>query len=524
MKAVTAAVMRGLDAAAVAAGRSAEELMERAGTGAARELRDWCEQRLAPAHRQRWVVLAGRGNNGGDAYVVANWLAEHTAQPVTVYAAVHPDALAGAARHHARQLPPMVPVFVVEGSLPDAALEAGGVIVDGLLGTGLAGAVREPFATFIRQVNASGRPVAALDLSSGLDADTGEPLGVAVLADLTLTMGLPKAGCFTAAGARHTGALRVVDIGLPEAAVAAASAALQVVTAADIAPLLGRRPHEAHKHTFGQVVVAGGCTDYAGAPLLAGAGALRSGAGLVTLAVPATLRPWLRPRYDALMLRAIPDAGTGHLGGSPVLDELVVGAQAVLFGPGCGRTLATGDALAAVLRTPQPLVLDADGLRLLAAQPDLLPRPAVKTDTAVAAASPVTVLTPHPGEMRALLDGFGLGALAAAARPEQALALARHTGAVVVLKGAQTVVATPDGAWCVNSSGSSALATAGTGDVLAGLLCGLLAQGWTAWDAARAAVFIHGLAAELAPAGRALVADDLLELIPGALRQLSPFA
>jgi NAD(P)H-hydrate epimerase len=520
MKAVTAAVMRELEEAAMAAGRSAEELMERAGVGAARELRDWCEQRLTPAHRQRWVVLAGKGNNGGDAYVVADWLAAHTSQPVTVYAAAHPDTLTGAARHHARHLSPAVPVLVVDGALPAAALEAGGVIVDGLLGTGLAGAVREPFATFIRQINASGRPVVALDLSSGLDADTGEPLGGAVLADLTLTMGLPKAGCFTVAGARHTGALRVVDIGLPEAAVAAAPAVLQVVTAADIAPLLGRRPHAAHKHTFGQIVVAGGSTDYAGAPLLAGAAALRSGAGLVTLAVPATLRPWLRPRYDALMLRAIPDAGTGHLMPSPVWDDVVAGAQAVLFGPGCGRVLATGGALAVVLRTPHPLVVDADGLRLLAARPELLPRSVAEP----AAAPPVTVLTPHPGEMRALLDGFGLGALATAARPEQALALARRTGAVIVLKGAQTVTAAPDGAWCVNSSGSSALATAGTGDVLAGLIGGLLAQGWTGWDAAHAAVFIHGLAAELAPTGRALVADDLLELIPGALRQLSPFA
>ena len=154
----------------------------------------------------------------------------------------------------------------------------------------------------------------------------------------------------------------------------------------------------------------------------------------MTLAVPATLRPWLRPRYDALMLRAIPDAAPGHLVASPVLHELVAGAQAVLFGPGCGREPATGDALAAVLRTAQPLVLDADGLRLLATRPELLPRAVTET----AAAPPVTVLTPHPGEMQALLDGFGLGALATATRAEQALALARHTGAVIVLKGAQT--------------------------------------------------------------------------------------
>ncbi|MFA5203955.1 MAG: NAD(P)H-hydrate dehydratase [Lentisphaeria bacterium] len=512
MKAVTAAVMRELDAAAMAAGHSAEELMERAGVGAARELVEWCGRRLAPAHRRRWAVLAGKGNNGGDAYVVAGWLAEHTGLPVTVYAAVHPGALTGAAREHAGRLPPAVPVLVVDGGLPAAALEPGGVVVDGLLGTGLAGPVREPFATLIRQINAAGLPVAALDTPSGLDADRGEPLGVAVVADLTLAMGLPKAGCFSASGLRHTGALRVVEIGLPAAAVAAAPAELEVVTAADIAPLLGRRPRDGHKHLFGQVVVAGGCTAYGGAPLLAGAAALRAGAGLVTVAVPAAVRPWMHPRFQALMLRALPDAGSGSLAAGSELDELLAAAQAVVFGPGCGRAPETAAALAAALRTPHPVVVDADGLRLLAAHPGLLPRPAA------------TVLTPHPGEMRALLHGFGLAGVADSARGAQAAALARQCGAVVVLKGAATVIATPDGGVRVNASGSSALATAGTGDVLAGLVGGLLAQGLEAGAAAAAAVFLHGLAAEEAPAERALVADELIDLLPAALQRLSPFA
>ncbi len=512
MKAVSVEAMRALDAQTIASGVPGFTLMERAGRGAFSEMERALAFRYPPWHRSAFAVLAGTGNNGGDAYVVARCLAE-AGRPVTVFAVCPPAALKGDALLHALRLPASVPVRVV-GELPAGALEGGCVVVDGLLGTGARGRARPPYDRLIEQVNASGCPVVALDIPSGLDGDTGTADGPAIEADWTITMGLPKAGLLTPSGLAHCGCLRCVDIGIPQALVDAAPATgPEAILAGSVRALARRRPRDSHKGVFGHVLVAGGSAQYGGAPFLAAAGAARSGAGLVTVTIPEGCRP-LCPVPASLIVRRLPDGGAGALTAAcgEELKALARERDCLVFGPGMGPDPRGAEALAEAVRCGRPMVIDADGLRHLAARPALT----LEAKTAM-------VLTPHPGEMRALLAGFACPVPAPGGRVEQALALARASGAVVVLKGLGTVVAAPDGRAAVNTSGTPALATAGTGDVLAGIIGALLGQGCSPWHAARLGVFVHGLAAEVGPgAERSLTADDLAERLPAAWAELDP--
>jgi ADP-dependent NAD(P)H-hydrate dehydratase / NAD(P)H-hydrate epimerase len=514
MKAVTVEAMRALDAQAIAAGISGYTLMERAGRGAFAELTRVLAWRLPAASPRAFTVLAGRGNNGGDAYVVARCLAE-AQHPVAVFAVCAPGDLAGDALAHATRLPAAVSVQVAE-ELPAESLSPGHVVIDGLLGTGFRGALRPPYEGLVRQVNASGCPVVALDIPSGLDGDTGQAGSVAIAADWTMTMGLPKQGLLTPAGLRSCGALRCIDLGVPESLLAALPAAgPEAIMLQDARALVRRRPRDAHKGVFGHVLIVGGSGLYGGAPFLAAGGAARAGAGLVTVAIPAGCRP-VCAVPAALIVRRVADDGEGCFGQASLgeLAGLARGRSAIVFGPGLGDAKQGQDVLAQLIAGGLPLVVDADGLRLLAAAPSLTLR-----------ARAAMVLTPHPGEMAALLKGFGCPVAAPAGRVEQAQALAAASGALVVLKGMGTVVAAPDGRAAINTSGSVALATAGTGDVLAGVIGALLGQGLSGWDAARLGVFVHGLAAETVPgAARAMTADDLVLRLGAAWSEISPVA
>lgn len=514
MKAVSVEAMRALDARTIAFGTSGFDLMERAGRAAFREMCDLLEARLPRPARRSFTVLAGKGNNGGDAYVVARCLAE-AGLPAAVYAIVAPSELTGDALAHATHLPPEVPVQTVE-ELPAESLVPGHVVIDGLLGTGFKGSLRPPYERWVNQVNAAHCPTVALDIPSGLDGDTGLSAGAAIEADLTVTMALPKAGLLTPSGLRHCGSLRCVDIGIPPALVAEAPASgPEGMLLQDARALVRRRPRDSHKGVFGHVLVVGGSGWYAGAPFLAGLGALRSGAGLVTVAIPTGCEP-LCAVPASLIVRRVTGDGAGFLGRASLDDvrNLAEGRQAVVYGPGLGAAPQGIEVLAEILRCGVPLVVDADGLRQLAACPSL-----------TLGARAAMVLTPHPGEMAVLLAGYGCRLPAGASRVEQAEALSRASHAVVVLKGLGTVVAAPDGRMIINTSGSPALATAGTGDVLAGVIGALLAQRLPPWDAARLGVFVHGLAAELYPGAEcSLTADDLADLLGPAWREVSPRA
>jgi NAD(P)H-hydrate epimerase len=295
--------------------------------------------------------------------------------------------------------------------------------------------------------------------------------------------------------------LRVVDIGIPPALVSAAESAGEATLAPDVRPFLGRMLRSSHKGTMGRIAIVGGSRQYPNAPILAATAALRAGGGLVTMAVPQSALPLLGPAPNAIIPRLLEDAP---------FAEWLPSQDVVAVGPGLGRSDSAANILRQVLAVNLPTVIDADGLAAIPECRQIFPR------------SAPTILTPHPGEMRRLADALGV---VATDRLVQAATVAEKLGVVVVLKGADSIVAEPYGTVATNTSGSPALATAGSGDVLTGLTAAWMHVADSTFAAAQAAVFVHGLAGELAPCGvRNLIADDLPELIGQAMHTLSPFA
>jgi NAD(P)H-hydrate epimerase len=506
----TAAQMRAIDQWTIAHGTPGHVLMERAGKGAAAVVRRrW--------KRCRTVVVCGRGNNGGDGFVIARHL-RRVGFPVEVFLAgtagsVHGDAarMLAAWRRGGGRVRECTGTSALEGlrtSLVRAAL-----VVDALLGTGLNAPIEGLHAAVIDAVNASAAPILAVDVASGLSADTGRPLGVAVRATVTATFGYAKVGQVLYPGIEHTGELELVDIGLrPDAHDALGATATHVLEARTVGALLPRRPRNAHKGTFGHVLVVAGSRGKTGAALLASEGAGRAGAGLVTTASAALLQPTLEGHVREAMTAALPDGrdGTAALGDGVALLRLLEGRDAVVCGPGLGVNPDTRTLVATIVRTARaPLVLDADGLNCVAATGLLRDR-----------LGP-TVLTPHPGEMSRLLEITT--AEVQADRLRVARQLATRDQVVVVLKGARTVVVAPDGRAAIVPTGNPGMASGGTGDVLAGIIGGLLAQGLDAFDAACLGAFAHGLAGDrvaLRQGEVGLLARDLLDELPAALATL----
>jgi len=503
---VTAAEMRALDRWTIEHGTLGAVLMERAGGGAARVLRTRLRAARGPV-----VVLCGRGNNGGDGFVIARHL-RRARVPVEVWLAAHPaDVRGDAADMLAAWRRGRNPVHDLTGAGRVAALgdrlAKAAVTVDALLGTGLNAPVTGLVASVIESVNrwsaSSGRPVLAVDIASGLSADSGHPLGAAIRATVTATFGCAKIGQVVHPGVEHTGVLDVVDIGIPPAAMAAVAPATTLLEARDVAGLLPPRPRDAHKGTFGHVLVIGGSRGKTGAALLAAEGAARAGAGLTTLAVPAVLQPVFEGRVRELMTAALGD-----------LDTLLAGRAAVVCGPGLGVTPDTRALVANVVRhATVPVVLDADALNIVAGTTLLSER-----------AGP-TVLTPHPGEMSRLL-----GCDTVAVQSDRLAAARRFAAAervIVALKGARTVIAAPDGRAAISPTGNPGMASGGMGDVLAGVVGALLGQGLEPFAAAALAVFAHGAAADRVAARRGevgLIARDVLEELPPTFKELQEAA
>lgn len=465
-------------------GVSGLELMRTAGRCAYRELRrEW------PAAR-RLHVFCGTGNNGGDGYVIARAaLADGLA--VTLHQLGDGSRLRGAAASVAEDYLAAGGVRSAPGAIPPAD---DCVIVDALFGTGLDRPLTGPWLQAVRAINAAGQPVLSVDIPSGLHGGDGQVLGAAVHADLTVTFIALKAGLFTGAGPACRGRLRFHDLALPEALRGASRPIARRYRHADGAPRVPARAAGAHKGDSGRLLIVGGNHGMGGAALLAGQGALRAGAGLVSVVTRRTHVPALLAAQPELMSYGF------ETGALP--ETLRKGTGVILAGPGLGQDDWARELLALLAGDPRSLVLDADGLNLLAAEPELL-RP--------------SVITPHPGEAARLLGQSTMDVqrdrLAAAAR------LSERWQAVVVLKGAGTVVQIPGELPWICDGGSPALATAGTGDVLAGVIAALLAAGMTPGDAARAAVAAHAEAGErLATRSgqRGLVASDL----PAAIRTL----
>jgi len=515
----TAAEMRRMDALTIERfGVPGATLMERAGVGAAALLLT----RFPHVRKHGVVVVAGKGNNGGDGFVVARALKKKRVR-VDVVLAVSASEIRGDARAKLQawqRAGGKVQTVTAAKLEPLAhALARAGCVVDALFGTGLSGEITGLPAEVIAMVNAAGLPTVALDIPSGLDADRGVPLGIAIDAELTIAFAAPKIGTVIHPGARYAGEVAVVDIGLADEAVRAVDPKTEAVTAADAARILRPRDPEAHKGTHGHLAVIAGSLGKTGAAILSARAATRAGAGLVTVGCPSVVLPIVAGGILEAMTWPLPDDGAGALahGDGQAFAKLLADKRAVLCGPGIG-TGPERESLVRWLATtrPLPMVLDADALTCLGKLGPAHDRPA---------APGALVLTPHPGEMSRLLgddtETIQRDRLAAARKAAAAY------DAVVVLKGARTVTAAPDGRVWINLSGNAGLAAGGTGDVLAGMIGALLAQGYAPTDAAVLGVFLHGYAADRIAERRGmigLVASDLVEELPPTMHALLALA
>jgi ADP-dependent NAD(P)H-hydrate dehydratase / NAD(P)H-hydrate epimerase len=464
-------------------------LMQRAAAG----LASVCAGLLPAVYGSRVVVLVGSGDNGGDALYAAARLAARGAVVTAVAAAarVH-EAGAAALRDCGGRL--------TDAADPAAerAIAAADLVIDGLLGIGGHGGLREPAASLAAAAQRAPGPVVAVDLPSGIDADTGEVAGAAVQADVTVTFGTLKPGLLIDPGASHAGVVEFVDIGLGDYLGPPDVAAAQ---AADIAGWLPRPTAESDKYRRGVLGIVAGSDRFTGAATLSVGGAIRGGAGMVRLVsseIPAGL---VRQRWP----EAVITTTTGQQGGAAV--EQAGRVQAWTAGPGMGTDEASLSLLTAVLATDVPVLVDADGITLLAEhRAELLPR------------SAPTLLTPHAGELSRLLGADR--ADIEARRLRFATQAAAELGCTVLLKGSTTVIASPAAGQevLVNPTGTSWLATAGSGDVLSGLAGSLLAQGLDPAHAAAAAAYLHGIAARLAAEGAPIGSDDIITALPAATR------
>jgi len=512
--------MRALDERAInEIGIPGVVLMEQAGRGAVSVLEEagWLRHRDDPL-----LILAGKGNNGGDALVVARVLQLRGCKRVRVGLLAARERVGGDARVNLEAFL-RLGGEVVEIIDAEAWEKAGlftpepALVVDGLLGTGLNSTVRGLYAVVIAAVNRFSGPVLALDIPSGLHADSGRPLGSAVRATVTATFAFGKPGLFVTPGKNYAGRVEIIDIGIPRAWAENEDRAVLLLTADVCRRQLPRCPDEdVHKGRRGHLLVFAGRSGYTGAGLLAAGAGLYSGCGLVTLALPGRAAAAIEGCNPALMLYYLPENEERN-GPAPVpeeeLDRLLENKAALVVGPGFGVGRGAAVLLEAIVRAAGkrklPLLLDADALTLLASAPEL-----------VSVSGPL-LLTPHPGEMGRLLGCTSQQVqedrLAAAGK------LAARFSAWVVLKGAGSVIAAPDGRLAINSSGNRLLATAGSGDVLSGIIGSFLAQGRDPEAAACAGVFLHGRVADRLRAGgrsAGITAVEIQRELPAALAEL----
>ena len=457
-------------------------LMKRAGEAALRYLR------VRWPRCYRIVIVCGGGNNGGDGYVLARF-AQAAGLTVVVLAAVPPERLTGDARQaHADWVASGGRVQPFEKSL----IGDTDVVVDALLGTGLAQPVRADAAEVIEGLNAAGRPLFALDVPSGLDSDTGEPHGAAVRADCTITFVALKTGLFIGRGPEHAGAVYFDDLEVPVPAQHPEfTPRLERIMEAEIAAALPRRARTANKGDFGRVLIVGGGPGMPGAVRLAGEAALRVGAGLVTVATS--------PENVAGIVAGRPELICLPLHEASELAEPLERANVVAIGPGLGKSAWAADVLATVLRTSKPLVVDADALNLVAEEASR--GEGHRRDN--------WILTPHPGEAARLL-GVSTGEIQQDRLKALAGLVERYRG-TIVLKGAGTLVGTDARIPGLCERGNPGMASAGMGDVLTGATAGILAQCGDPWQAARVAVLVHAMAGDVAARGgeRGLLAGDV---------------
>jgi ADP-dependent NAD(P)H-hydrate dehydratase / NAD(P)H-hydrate epimerase len=508
MDVVTASRMRDIDRMAMEEyGIPGVVLMEHAGL------------RLVEAVRRsgatELVIVAGPGNNGGDGLVAARHL--YREMKVSVWLTVWPKEYRGDAQinsHIIRKLGISCRSLREEGALAEleGELRRMPLVLDAILGTGISRELDAFYQELIHKINQSGAPVMAVDIPSGVCSDSGRIMGAAVNARSTVAFALPKRGHLMGEGSICSGELDVVDIGIPPQLLEGSDTTL--ITGRLAKKLLPPRPWDAHKGTFGSVLLVAGSLGMSGAAVLSARAALRGGCGLLFAATPRSVQPTVAAQVAEAITVPLPENRLGRVQEDSlyILRERWRNCQAVAVGPGMTQDEELLPVLSGILNEcPLPVVLDADALNLLSWYPQLMEKRKAPT-----------ILTPHPGEAARLL-GLSTEEIQAD-RLEAVQAVARRFNCFAVLKGARTLVATAGVHVAINRSGNCGMATAGSGDVLTGLLASLLAQGLKPYDASRLAVYLHGRAGDLAAARvgeEALVAGDLNNHISDAYLELA---
>jgi NAD(P)H-hydrate epimerase len=464
-------------------------------------------------------LIAGRGNNGGDIFAAATFLHEEEFKVEVLLAGSASEVKGDALRHLSKMRTAGIPLTELptkeswENALQDAG--SGEIIVDGILGIGVNGPPRGPMAAAIHYINsiASDNLIVSIDVPSGLNADTGEAPGEVVKADITATIGLPKIGLLKPKAIEYVGNLEVISIGIPIELTSHYHCDHELITGWDVRRIMPNRPRNAHKGLYGHALVIGGSVGLAGAPALAARAATRSGAGLVTALVPISIYPIVAGANLEVMTYPASETATGSLSHKDWLHwkKRLPDFNAVIAGPGMTRHADTSLWVRDLLNEARcPLVLDADALNAVADTPNL-----------ISLAKCPVVITPHPGELARLLN-CSVEEIQND-REGAARQAAKLTQAIVVLKGAGTIVTQKEGPLHINLTGNPGMASGGSGDVLAGIIGGLLAQGIAPFDAACAGVFLHGRAGDCAmwkKSQAGLIAGDILEEIPTVLHEV----
>ena len=512
----TADQMQGFDSMAI--GKYAIPgliLMENAG----RAFVDNLARRLTSVERSSVFVFCGKGNNGGDGFVIARHLGNRGCR-VRAFLIGNRRDVKGDAKTNlaifmkmASRAKSLLRFQEITSSGQLARLPKPDVIVDAIFGTGFSGKVNGIHQHAIQWINKQGCFVASVDIPSGANASTGAVENLAVKADMTVSMGLAKVGHFVGAGREHAGEVAIADISIPSFMFQPEGRQAFRILAGDVAQVLPKRPPSAHKYSVGKVFVLGGSKSFTGAPCMCAQAAMRSGAGAVILGFPKSLHGTFARKLTEVILAPLEETaeGTISLGALDAIRERISWADTVAIGPGLSRNPETQEIVCRLVASiEKPMVIDADALTALAGHTSILK-----------ARKGTTILTPHVGELARLTQDDPTQI--EMRRVEVARNAAARFKSVLVLKGSPTVTATPAGMGYLNSTGNPGMATIGSGDVLTGLIAGLLAQGMKAEEAAYSGVFIHGMAGDLAArrfGQRSMLALDILDQMAPAIRAL----
>ena len=513
MKVATAEQMQELDRKAIETYRiPGIVLMENAGRGAAEVITSAFPDLL----KRKVAIIAGKGNNGGDGFVIGRYFLNRGI-PVKAFLLADPKVLRGDAEIAFQIFLRMKGEVIPIPSSKDYQkvkrdLEKFDLLIDSIFGTGLDAEVRGYYREVIDHLNTLQKPIVAVDIPSGLDANTGRPLGTAIRASLTVTFGLPKVGQLISPGTDYVGTMKIIDIGIPRKLVEEEKFQTYLLEGEDVRKWLStpRKP-DTHKGDYGHLLVIAGSVGKTGAAAMACEAALRMGAGLVTLAIPKSLNGIMEMKLTEVMTEPLPETPkqTISLRAFNSILRLCENKKALIVGPGIGTFKETQSLILKLIKTLDlPIVLDADGLTALATQPKVIP-----------ATNRSLILTPHPGEMARLVGSTAKEIQENRIGISRKFSQSQHVH--LVLKGHRTLVASPKGEVFINPTGNPGMASGGTGDVLAGMIGGLICQGLGILPSLQISVYLHGLAGDEVArekGEKSLVATDLIQKIPSLLQ------